>query len=94
MALPSLLFVTSMICGYLFEGSPSYLFAYSWVYVMLTFSLNVILTCLIGEFLIYHRQDIFVNKYTAGRIWWLSWKGKRILDRQHRRRYYVAMAAM
>jgi hypothetical protein len=77
MALPSLLFVTSMICGYLFEGSPSYLFAYSWVYVMLTFSLNVILTCLI-----------------AGRIWWLSWKGKRILDRQHRRRYYVAMAAI
>jgi len=48
--LPAVLLVASVVCGYLFEGSTSNLFAYSWVYVLLTFILNVILTILTGEF--------------------------------------------
>jgi len=53
-ALPAVLLVASMACGYLFEGSTTNLFAYSWVYVLLTFILNVILTILTGGFS-YHR---------------------------------------
>lgn len=51
--LPALLLIASMVCGYLFEGSNSALFAHSWVYVLLTFVLNVILTGLTGEFFSY-----------------------------------------
>jgi hypothetical protein len=55
--IPALLLIGSMVCGYLFEGSTSSLFAYSWVYVLLTFILNVILTFLTGEFIEYHGYD-------------------------------------
>ena len=47
--LPVLMLTTSVVCGYTFEGSASELFTYSWVYVLLTFLINVFLTILIGE---------------------------------------------
>jgi hypothetical protein len=51
-AFPVVLFIASVVCGYLFEGSSSIemVFGRSWIYVILTFSLNVILTGLTGEF--------------------------------------------
>jgi hypothetical protein len=67
-ALPALLLIASMVCGYLFEGSSSILFAYSWVYVLLTFVLNVILTFLTGELFNYYVQDMLLESFH-------SWSG-------------------
>jgi hypothetical protein len=52
MAVPSLLFVASVVCGYVFEVSPSITVVYGqgWKYITVTFVLNVILTSLTGEF--------------------------------------------
>ncbi|EAU86912.1 hypothetical protein CC1G_10803 [Coprinopsis cinerea okayama7 len=41
---PAVLLVAATVCGYLFEGASIHLFKHAWVYLALTFSLNVILT--------------------------------------------------
>jgi uncharacterized membrane protein YGL010W len=93
--LPVLLLIASIVCGYLFEGSASILLSKGWVYVLLAFVLNIILTLLTGEFFFQLSVRFGLLKiYTAGRIWWLSWKGKKLLDRSSRHRYHVALAAM
>ncbi|KAF9531303.1 hypothetical protein CPB83DRAFT_848813 [Crepidotus variabilis] len=43
---PVFLLVGGTVVGYLFEGSPTHLFSKAWIYLVLTVSLNVILTAL------------------------------------------------
>lgn len=70
-----------------------------YIYLWLTLSLNLSVTALTGEFLLWLRSlEIQTFKrcstasHPAGRIWWMARKAKKILGPGLARKYYSALA--
>ena len=78
LAVPGLLFIASLVCGYVFEVSPSMAVVYGqgWKYITVTFVLNVILTGLTGELgLPYLNHDLLKSHSQSDMVVFMETQG-------------------